>query len=79
MPKIFKNYNGVQSIEIFRLMKKANELTDGNGDKLYDDNAESLERIQDKILATAKQKKEWQSYFHTLYKMFICWTGRIST
>lgn len=70
MPKIFKNYEGVQSREILRLMEKANKLTDGDGYKLYDDNAESLERILDKILTTAKQEKEWQCYFRTLYEMF---------
>lgn len=70
MPKIFKNYDGVQSREILNLMEKANKLTDGDGYKLYDDNAESLERILDKILITAKQEKEWQSYFRALYEMF---------
>lgn len=70
MPTIFKNYEGVQSKEIVRLIEKANKLTDGDGYKLYDDNAESLERILDKILTTAKKEKEWHIYFVTMYEMF---------
>lgn len=71
MPKIFNNFKRryLQSIEIPQLIDKANRLTDGDGYHLYDVNAESLERVLDKILAAAKQEKEWYCYFYTLYEM----------
>lgn len=71
MPKMFNSIerNHVQSPELLKLIDKANQLTDGDGYKLYDDNAESLERVLDKILVLAKQEKEWYCYFIVLYEM----------
>lgn len=71
MPKIFGNLKSryVQSEEILRLIGKANNLTDGDGYQLYDDNAESLDRILDRILMAAKQEEEWYCYFYTLFEM----------
>lgn len=71
MPKMFKNTerDHIQSPELLKLVDKANQLTDGDGYKLYDDNEESLERILDKILVLAKQEKEWLCYFVALNEM----------
>jgi len=71
MPKIFGNLKRryVQSEEILKIMNKANNLTDGDGYQLYDDNAESLGRMLDRILMIARQEKEWYCYFYTLYEM----------
>lgn len=71
MPKIYGGFKRkyVQSIEILGLINKANQLTDGDGYQLYTVNAESLERVLDKILAIARQEKEWYCYFYTLYEM----------
>lgn len=71
MPKIFGNFKGryVQSEEILRLIQNANKLTDGDGYQMYDDNGESLERILNNILTTARQEKEWYCYFYTLFEM----------
>lgn len=70
MPKIFGNFKRqyLLSEEISSLINKANMLTDGEY-KLYDVNADSLERILDRILVIARQEKEWYCYFFTLFEM----------
>ncbi len=70
MPKVFRNFKKqyLQSEEILRLVSKADNLTDGEY-RLYDLNADSLERILDRILVMAKQEKEWYCYFYTLFEM----------
>lgn len=59
----------IESEELRRLVYQVRTLT-RSGYDAYDANAQTIIRCLDKILALAKQEKEWYLYFKALYNMF---------